>query len=220
MNYKELLNKLPSSWEQLKLRDYIKLSPVLNAADKDELIDNDIYTIKHLSDLDLSVKIISLLTDTPVDDIEALSMLEVNQLIEKLSFIGSVPQTGKPKIAYKEFSELSYDNFITFQKLSLDFTQEGILSSAIGNLPVMLSLFAKDEKPNPEFILNLSMPEVINGFFTVLRNTEKYIQRLERSSLLKKHLMFWKAIPLVVTRYFRNRKVLKRSLTKDGHISV
>lgn len=218
MNYKELLNKLPSSWEQLKLRDYIKLSPVLNASDNGELMDDDIYTIKHLSDLDLSVKIISLLTDTPVDDIEALSMLEVNQLIEKLSFIGSVPQTGKPKIAYKGFSELSYDNFITFQKLSLDFTEEGILSSAIGNLPVMLSLFAKDEKHNPESILNLSMPEVINGFFTVKKNTERYIRRLERSSLLNKHLMFWKAIPLVVTQYFKSRKASKQSLTKGGII--
>ncbi|QEC78758.1 hypothetical protein [Mucilaginibacter ginsenosidivorax] len=219
MNYKELLNKLPSSWEQLKLKDYIKLSPVLNAADTEgELVDDDIYTIKHLSDLDMSVQIISLLTDTDIEDIEALSMLEVNQLIEKLAFIGTVPKTGKPKIAYKPFDELSYDNFITFQKLSVDFTEEGILSSAIGNLPVMLSLFAKDPNHNPEFIFNLSMPEVINGFFSVKRNTEKYLQRLERSSLLKKHLMFWKVIPLVVTQYFRNRKASKLNFHLDGTI--
>lgn len=219
MSYKELLNKLPSSWEQLKLKDYIKLSPVLNESDKDnDLVDDEIYTIKHLSDLDMSVQIISLLTDTPVEDIEALSMLEVNQLIEKLAFIGTVPQAGKPKIAYKAFDELSYDNFITFQKLSMDFTKEGILSSAIGNLPVMLSLFAKDPNHNPEFIANLSMVECIPGFFTVKRNTEKYLQRLERSSLLKKHLMFWQAIPKVVTQYFRNRKASKLSLTKDGTI--
>lgn len=214
MNYKELLNKLPSSWEQLKLRDYIKLSPVLNAADTEgDLVDDEIYTIKHLSDLDLNVQIISLLTDTPVEDIEALSMLEVNQLIEKLAFIGTVPQTGKLLIKYKEFSDLSYDNFITFQKLSLDFTEEGILSSAIENLPVMLSLFAQKAEHNAEYFLNQSMPEVIAGFFTVKKNTEKYIQRLERSSLLKKHLMFWKAIPQVMTQYFRNRKALKQNLT-------
>jgi hypothetical protein len=218
MNYKELQNKLPSSWEQLKLMDYIKLSPVLNNADNEEDNDVDIYTIKHFSDLDISVNIISLLTDTPVDGIEALQMKEVNLLIEKLSFLGSVPQTVKPTIKYKTFDQLSYDNFITFQKLSLDFSEEGILSSAVDNLPIMLALFAKDENHNTEYMLDLSMPEVIAGFFTVKRNTEKYIQRLVGSSLLKKHLMMWKAIPLVVTQYFKNRKALKQTLTKDGTI--
>lgn len=165
MNYKELLNKLPSNWQEVKLKDYIKLAPVLNVSDKkDELVDEDIYTIKHLSDLDMSVQFISLLTDTPVDDIESLSMVEVNQLIQKLTFIGTVPETVKPTIKYKEFSELSYDNFITFQKLSMDFTEDGILTSAVENLPVMLSLFAKDPNHNPDYFLTYQCRRLLQVF--------------------------------------------------------
>lgn len=216
MNYKELLSKLPSSWEQLKLKDYIKLSPVLNKADNEEDIDVDIYTIKHLSDLDMNVNIISLLTDTPIDDIEALSMKEVNLLIEKLSFLGSVPKSVKSSIQFKTFDELSYDNFVHFQKLQLDFSEDGILSSAVDNLPTMLALFAQKAEHNEDYMLNLSIPEVIAGFFTVKKNTEKYIQHLVRSSHLKKFQMFLKAIKPVVTQYFKNRKVLKQTLTIDG----
>lgn len=62
------------------------------------------------------------------------------------------------------------------------------------------------------------MPEVIAGFFIVLKLTGKYIQRLERSLLLKKHLMFWKAIPKVLTQYLKNRRALNQTLTKDGTI--
>lgn len=218
MNYKELLNKLPSSWEQLKLKDYIKLSPILNDADAEELTDEDIYTIKHLSDLDKSIQLISLLTDVSIDDIEELPMVQVSELINKLGFIGTAPQPGKPQTAYKQFDQLSYDAFITFQKLSLDFTEGGILSSAVSNLPVMLSIFAKDPNHNAEYFLSQSMPEVIAGFFMVSKNIERYLKRMERSLLVKKHLMFWKQISPVLTRFWQNRKASKQNLTPDGTI--
>lgn len=216
MDYKEIYNRLPNSWDELKLKDYIKLSPVINDADSiNESADEDIYTIKHLSDLDKNIQIISLFSGASVEDIEQLPTEKVFDMINKLAFMGTVPVNPKTTIKYKSFSELSYDNFITFQKLSLDFTDAGILSSAINNLPMMLSLFSSDNLTEAQ-VLDLTIPEVIAGFFTVSRNIKKYLKRLERSSLkvvMKKQIVTGKNL---LMQYWQNHNPLKRILTKGG----
>ncbi|MDN3551606.1 hypothetical protein [Mucilaginibacter aquaedulcis] len=80
MNFKELYKKLPLTWEERTLKDYIKLSPILND-DETEPIDEDIVTVKMLLDLNKNIHVLSLLTDVSVEAIEALKMGELTQLI-------------------------------------------------------------------------------------------------------------------------------------------
>ncbi|WP_428329036.1 hypothetical protein [Mucilaginibacter sp.] len=215
MNYKEILQKLPGTWAELKLKDYIKLSPVIQEPEEDVLPDPDIFTNQYLTELDKNVHIISLLTDVPVEEIEKLTMVQLDEAVNKISFISTAPEQVKTQIKYKQFSELSYDNFITFQKLSLDFTPEKILSSAINNLPLMLSVFSKDNLKE-DYFLELSIPEIITGFFFVNLNIQKYLKRLVTSSykqLMKAQIQTGKRI---LTRYWQNHNPLKKSSTRIG----
>lgn len=199
MNHKEILNKLPSNWQELKLKDYIKLAPAINDDDS-AMVDPDYWTKQYLTDLEKNIQIISLLTDTAVEVIEAFTMAQLDELVTKVSFLNEAPKSPKTSVKYKEFNQLSYDNFITFQKLQTDFTPDKILTSAIHNLPMMLSVFSKDSL-SEDYFLNLSMPEIIAGFFLLTRNIEKYLRHLKASSLkqlmniqvnqIKNLLIFW-----------------------------
>lgn len=215
MNLKDILNKLPGNWSELTLRDYIKLSPVISDEPESELIDPDIITINILSELDKNIQIISLLSDSEVDVIEQLTMVQLNELVTKISFISELPSTVKPTIKYKQFSELSYDNFITFQKLNLDFTPDSILSNAVQNLPTMLSVFSQDNK-DPEYFLDQSMPEVLAGFFIVISNTKKYLKRTEASLYKLMMITQWKQLTKILTLLLMKLNPFKKSSLKSG----
>lgn len=217
MNYKELYNKLPQKWEDFSLKEYLKLSTVISDRVEDELTDPDIITIKYLDDLDKNIQIISLLTGTSVEEIEQLTMVQLNELINKINFMSSIPKNPKHTIKYKQFNELSYDNFITFQKLSLDFTDDKVLTSAIHNLPMMLSVFSKDSH-NEEYFLNQSMPEVIAGFFIVNQNIQKYLKRSQASLYKKMMKQQAKQMKHLMTLSLRKVNPFRKSLTKSGTI--
>jgi len=217
MNYKEIINKLPNTWDELTLKDYIKLSPVINDIDEDVIQDPDLFTIKILSDLDKNIKIISLLSDTPVDAIEKLTMVQLNELVNRIAFINNVPDKPKTTVKYKSFDQLTYDNFITFEKLSMDFTPDNVLTTAIYNLPTMLAVFTKDNLTVEQF-LNLSMPEVIAGFFTVNQNIKKYLQHLQASSYKQMMRIQKNQLKNLLMLYWQNHNPFKKSLTKSGII--
>jgi hypothetical protein len=217
MNFKEIYNKLPATWEQLTLKDYLKLSPVLND-DEPEPIDEDIFTIKMLSDMDKNIQVLSLLTDVSIEAIEALTMGELIRLTQRVEFLSTPPKETKTTIKYKQYNELSYGDWTTFQKLNLDFSEASILSSAVANLPLMLSVFALDKSHNEVFFLNQSLPEVLAGFFIVNKSLRKYIRSLERSLLKSQFKTYLNAIPKVITHYWKNRKASKTASTIDGTI--
>ncbi len=217
MNFKELYNKLPQKWEEFSLKDYIKLAPVISDRVDDELQDPDIITIKYLDELDKNIQIISLLTGASVEAVEQVTMVQLDELINKISFISSIPDNPKTSIKYKQFNELSYDNFITFQKLQLDFTPDKALSTAIENLPMMLSVFSKDNLTE-EYFLNQSMVECIAGFFTVNQNIQNYLKRSQVS--LYKLMMKQQAKQMKHLLILSLQKVnpFKKSLTTNGTI--
>ena len=218
INHKELLKKLPGQWSDLKLKDYIKLAPVINGTQvADDVFDADIYTAKIESDLDKSLSIISLLTDVTVEELEAKPMTEVTELIGKLSFMNDLPNQDKPVTKYKKFTELTYDGFITFEKLQRDISDEGILGNAISNLPVMLSVFSKDGL-TPEQIEELSMSEVIASFFILEKNIQKYLRSIQRSLLLQVMKNKTKEGKQILTQYLKNLNPFNRNSRQGGTI--
>lgn len=219
MDYKQILNKLPGNWNELSLKTYIKLSPVLNDSDKEpELYNEDIFTEKLEADVDKNIQIISLLTDVPVEVLlTGYTMNQFEGFVSKLMFLATPPVTGKPVINYITFDKLTYDGFITFNKMQRDLSDEGILGSAINNLSTMLSIFSKD-KLTPEQIENLSMPEVIAGFFTVAKNLEKSLKRSERSLLKQLMGIQLKTGKALVMQLLTKYNPFKKASPKDGTI--
>ncbi|WP_457133976.1 hypothetical protein [Mucilaginibacter sp. UYNi724] len=217
MNYKQILDKLPGDWNELLLKDYIKLSPVINESDKEpDLIDFDIFTANHLSDIEKNMTLISLLTDIPMDVLDELPTSKIFEMIDKLKFMQTLPDKRKPTIKYIQFEDLTYDSFVHFNKLSLDFTEAGILSSAIENIPSMLAVFAKDKNHNEEYFLNQSMVEVIAGFFTLQKNTERFLQRSQASSFRQLNRITLKTGLKMLMQSFKNLNPFNKSSTNGG----
>ena len=218
MDYKEILKALPGSWNELSLRNYIKLSPVLNDSDKEpELYNEDIFTEKLESDIDKNIQIISLLTDVPESELlTGYTMNQVTDMISKLMFMSTSPVTVKPTVKYITFDKLTYNDFVNFERMQKDFSDGGILGSAVGNLPEMLSIFSKR---TPAEIEILSIPEVIAGFFTVAKNLEKYLKRSERSLYKQLMKIYLKTAKDLVMQSLMKFNLFKKTLAKGGTTS-
>ena len=131
--------------------------------------------------------------------------------------MNELPNQDKPVTKYKTFTELTYDGFITFEKLQRDISNDGILGNSINNLPVMLSVFSKDNL-TPEQIEQLTMPEVIAGFFTVVRNSQKYMRNIQRSLLLQIMKNKIKEGKQILTPYLKKANPFNRNSTRGGTI--
>jgi hypothetical protein len=219
MDYKEILKALPGNWNELTLRTYIKLSPVLNDSDKEEeLYNEDIFTEKLEADVDKNIQILGLLTDVPVEVLlTGYTMNQFEQFVTKLMFMSTAPVTVKPTVKYISFEKLTYDGFISFDRLHKDFSDGGILGSSVSNLPMMLSIFSKD-KLTPEQIEDLSIPEVIAGFFTVAKNLEKYLRRSERSLYKQLMKIYLKTAKALVMQLLMKYNPFKKISHKGGTI--
>ena len=55
MNYKDIINKLPGNWNELMLKDYIKLAPVISEIEEDVIYDTDIFTKHYLTEIDKNI---------------------------------------------------------------------------------------------------------------------------------------------------------------------
>ena len=168
IDYKKIYNQLPASWNELKLKDFQKVVDV-EISERDEMLDSFIGT-------DNTLKLISKLTDTPVDRLEELPLFQVAYLSKKLEFISELPSMGKTSvIKWKNIEEISYNDYVTFQNLQ---------HQPLQNLSTIIKAFSKNDMTE-EQIGELGMEEIMTGFFLLQKVVKKYITNTKRS-LIKK----------------------------------
>ncbi|GAA4326157.1 hypothetical protein [Flaviaesturariibacter amylovorans] len=176
INTKTLIQSLPSSWDELPLKDYIKLTQV-EIADQDPEDPLNLFT-----GLDNTIRVAAVLTNTPIDALEALPASIVMEMGKKLAFISEpLKPSKKGLIQWKDVESVSYDDFVTFQQLS---------KNPLPNLHLLIKAFSKNKLTEDE-ILNLSTQEAMSGFFTLRMYVRKYFKTTSRSTA-------WKAIRLIV----------------------
>jgi hypothetical protein len=173
MKASELYDRIPSSWEEVtldKFRQVIALEKSMMEIE-DELIPGETRTIA----------LIAAFTDTTPDVIRSVNFIEVNRMMQKLSFLDhEIPVLQQSKIKWKKVDQITYDDYVTYMRYSHDL---------YGNMPIIIKSFALPTiKLTEEEINQLSMPEVMTGFFTL----RKSLLRLSTCMLLSLSLKWIK----------------------------
>lgn len=169
----EIYNKLPSSWEEVTVEKFMKISVIEIAEKSDfenltadlgyiskmnlyfqELSDDERKQI--LAGADFNLKTISVLTDVTEVELKTLHPYEIAKLIGKLEFMDVAPVPNKEgSIQFKLPDEITYDNFLQFIQFENDF---------FNNLHLLIPAFSKTQI-EPENVLKMSIVDAHTCFF-------------------------------------------------------
>ncbi len=168
---KELLNKLPQSWEQVTLEQFQKMSST-PITEEGTIFDG----------MENSIAVMSKLLDVSVDELESMSMIDLATLGNRISFMTTEPQPDKTSpIKWKKVEEISYNDFLVFIQLQ---------DKQLENLHTFIKTFSHTTLTEDE-ILQLPITQVIWGFFLFrnqLRQSLKASIKSTRQQLVK-HLI-------------------------------
>lgn len=153
----KILDKLPSNWTEVTLRDYIKLSGI-KVVETDD-VDGMSVGIGN------TLEVISVLSETSVERLEELPMQDILVLGKKVDFISIEPTITKSGDAtFKSLEEITYNDFVT--------TNEILSKEPFKNMHKIIKCFSK-KKITEDEALDLTMPEVMNGFFLQRQGLKK-----------------------------------------------
>jgi len=163
MNTKEILTKLPNSWDEITLKDFQKLTKA-NVSENES--GSDLF-----DGVENTIEIISKLTGVSVDDLEALPIQELGVLGTKLSFMMEPPKpSNKSILKWLRIDEIPYNSFVNYIQLQ---------DTQLENLHIIIKNFSKTELTE-EQILELPITEVVTGFFLFRKLLRKYLKNLVR----------------------------------------
>lgn len=175
------INTLPKSWNELRLKDYNKLIQA-------ELIKGDEIVDEELNELDFQLAVISTLTDTSIDDLEALTVNELLPAIQSISFLYTPLEPVKTSLKAKDITALTYAEFTAYMQLQSD---------PFNNTNQILPIFFK-ELENVD-VNELSIAEVVGFFLKLTQKLKKHLRHSQISLVKKiaiqkmKKLMLWRA---------------------------
>lgn len=152
------LNTLPKSWNDVSLNDYNKL---VEAGIVSDNYDDE------TSSIDIPLAIISVLTNTPLDVLEAISYIEIAPFIQNLSWFFVAPEEVKTAYKCKPINEITYAEFTQWMQLK---------NEPYKYVNELLPIFYPDLKDVD--INTLSVPEINTLFFFVLKNLKKHLKYL------------------------------------------
>ncbi|GAA4907071.1 hypothetical protein [Mucilaginibacter defluvii] len=159
----QLIDKLPTSYHDINYKTYIKVIQSIPAELPDGWDEEEFNSYITLIPL-------SIFLDIPVIDLERLPATELVPMLQRLQFLNEAIPEVKTTLKLKADTELTYDEFVSYQKLRL---------SQWDNMEKILKLIIKD-KTADELSL-LTIPEVVACFFMLNKLTNKSIQSLKRS---------------------------------------
>lgn len=168
-NIKEVYDKLPASWAELKYKDFKKILE-LPVSESDEL--DGIFNGQ-----DNSIKTLSILSGISVEELYQMDLVTITALTKKIDFIMVEPDPTivKSTLKWKEIDKISYGEYITFVTLAQD---------PLKNLDLLIQAFSSDELTKDQ-IDELSMLEVYAGFFTLNQPVEKYMKRMAHKTRMQ-----------------------------------
>jgi hypothetical protein len=156
----KIIEKIPTSWEEVTIRDYEALSEI--SITENSEADNLFVGI------DNTLKVLSYFTETSIEELEKLPMTEITSMSKRLDFMMQPVKTEKKsKIKWKKVEEITYNDFILYQQFSADFFK---------NLHLLIPAFSK-EKISEEEVLNLSVVDMTTAFFFLKKLAEKSLKR-------------------------------------------
>ena len=188
----ELYNKLPSSWKEITVEMYLKLT-----ANREELLlqKNDVlidgFTFKvddtfHYQDI--TNKKLAILLNISEDEIEELTFREIEVLASKLFFLNFYPvEDVSQKMNFKTVEDFKYGDYILLTQFNETYFE---------NLPMILPVLMKPKKNEKgktkkltvQEVMQLDMETVHQCFFLhkiALQNLLRNMISLEKKRLMK-----------------------------------
>ncbi|WP_316736268.1 hypothetical protein [Pedobacter aquatilis] len=149
------LEQIPASWSQVKLKDYLKLLPIIEDLDDDaEVLQAAFYVFTNQMINQVDIK--------P----EGLTAIQ-----NRLLFIGT-PPIGISNIKWQQLNELDFQSYINYQKLA---------EEPIDNLHEIVKIFA----PDGVDVENVSVEDAMACFFLQSRIMKKRLIYFQISLLFK-----------------------------------
>lgn len=162
-----MIERLPKSLKELNYKTWVAIINKI-PTDKPEGMDEiDWSRLVNLTSLSIMLGVIP-------NEIEQLRATKVTELIRAISYLDIEPRPEKTRFKVKQINEITYDEFVTYQKLRLD---------QWNNLEAIFLLLVKDV--TKEDIINLSAYDAIQIFFCLNKSTQKFLKRLKYSTMLK-----------------------------------
>lgn len=177
-SFKEIFNRLPSSWSQVTLDDFVRYTKLPVNADAEDSSSEDI---------DKALRIIAAFADVEQSVLEQFTPHQLNELGKKLEFVNREPALVKTNIKVKRADELSFDDFTLYA---------GLVNDVYNNLPEILHAFAYREekklfsrnqikKLSIEEIKSLCWPEACTIFFLQAKALRKFLNATRTSLTVK-----------------------------------
>lgn len=155
---KELLDKLPNSWDDFTLEQFQKVGTIIDA---DEVGEDEMFKGVYNS-----IEMVGKLLDISPEAIGKMPFHITTRLCDKLSFTVQSPDIKeKSKYQWKDIDEITTDDIITMIKMGPQF---------IENSTEVVKAFCKDKLTTDE-IKQMPMSEVVTGFFLLGINAKKYM---------------------------------------------
>lgn len=173
------LDKFPKGWNEVKLSTYIKLTHMLPAPQEveDDEYQQEVFQIYFYMFTGINISE----TDITSDEIVAI--------YTRLKFLDNIPLTGEYNPKLKSVDKLSYDDFITYQKLTE--SADGWLTNMAG----IVQLFHIEEINEDDLTVDVAF----NTFFLLKKKLKYRLSTHFRFSLGMKIIkqivsQKWKAI--------------------------
>jgi hypothetical protein len=171
MNYTELKPLLPTKWEDIKLKDYMKISEAIVTTE--EGLDEVEQSLQMVDNI---FNIVSKLTGISLVELMTIDMKDIKYVCADMSFIFTEIEPSAihhPKM--KTDVDTSYSNYITYSNLSGDPTM------IAQSLPVIVESFLKDV--STEEIMDMNIVDVMTIFFCQVKLLRKYMKTTRQSLL-------------------------------------
>jgi hypothetical protein len=191
MNYTDIEKLIPTSWDQIKLKDFVKIADAkVDVADED---DDDLHNAQRVDNI---FNILSTYLNIPLADLYSIEFTDIPKVVNAMSFIYTdVVPKDKPLPNQKKDLDITYGNYITYTNLSQDVT------TIHKHLGTIVKSFLTDDSDVNE----MNMVDVITVFFFANKLLVKSMKTTRRSLLVKLVKQLSKAM---ITRFkgmFRKR---------------
>lgn len=161
----EILSVLPSSWTDIKLNHFIKISAI--PINEEGVIE---------ATMENTINLISILSGATVDELEEFPMSMIAKLNHKIAFIYTEPEIQKEsQIKWKTVNEITYGDIVVYDKH---------FKGNFNNIHLVIKAFSK-EPLTEEQILDMNMLEIHSAFFFLKLSVQKFITDSQTSLINK-----------------------------------
>ncbi len=163
MDIQLLKKKLPTKWSEIDLETFLKLQKIK--------INND----DTIGGIENTISQLSVFLDTSIEELQGLSMIELIELAQVISFTNELPNSNKTSIKWKKLEDITYDNWVSY-----NYYKEDILN----HLDQFILDFSLN-KYTKEDVLKLSIEEVYTGFFTLIHTLKRFTKRSKMRTIFQ-----------------------------------